>query len=125
MLTMRRSDEDLCKFADQRRDMERLAGRWKKAELLREASEADLEKLKGSLRCVVSFRNFRLGLTLVAYRQKEDELVRLRNAAVVPPPLIPTAPAPTDAELMRKELKRLRARVEVLEEENAELRESS
>ncbi|KAK4698655.1 hypothetical protein P7C70_g7620, partial [Phenoliferia sp. Uapishka_3] len=45
-------DEDLCKFTEQRRDMDKLVGEWKKSEMLREAAESELSDLKATVRSV-------------------------------------------------------------------------
>lgn len=47
------SDEDLCKFEEQRLQANLLVGEWKKSELLREASELDCLQLRKELEYVI------------------------------------------------------------------------
>ena len=49
---MNDSDEDLCKFAEQGREVEVVVAGWKKSELLRESVEADIVRLRTELQYV-------------------------------------------------------------------------
>lgn len=48
------SDEDLAKYTQHRNDMDALVGEWKRSELLREASEAEVVSLREQLRFVLA-----------------------------------------------------------------------
>ncbi|KAL8280531.1 hypothetical protein RQP46_007179 [Phenoliferia psychrophenolica] len=108
-------DEDLHKHAEQRRDMDKLVGEWKKSEMLRDAAETEVASLKATI------------------RDQETELASIRNLVVdsaAPPEATSTFEGPSSMtkdslSVMRAEMERLRARNAILEEEKKEREEAA
>lgn len=62
------SDEDLCKFSEQRRDMEKLSQEWKKADLLKESAQAEVEKLRATVEYVLLLSSWRHAVLIFLFR---------------------------------------------------------
>lgn len=121
-----RSDADLVKFVDQRKEMNLLVGEYKKSEYLREAVEAECKTLKESLRSVTFVGAGRAQWLTPRARSMENELVDLRRripSSPAPDATTLTTPTPSKDELalMRQEMERLRARNAELEERLADV----
>jgi hypothetical protein len=94
--------------------MDALVGEWKRSELLREASEAEVTSLREQLRFVLSaLHSLRLADLSISRRAK---VTAKRGTAPASPAIKPTTLKMDDVEKMRAEMERLRERNRVLEE---------
>lgn len=122
-----RSDADLVKFVEQRKEMNLLVGEWKKSELLRETVEQESKQLKKALRSVSSSPRALVllsGLTRPRARSSmENDLAEARRAAVASGAAGIAGPSGTRNELvqLRHEMERLRVRNLELEERLADV----
>lgn len=131
---MPRSDDDLAHFAQQRKTMDAVADAWKKSDLLIKAQDHEVDRLKATIRQVLSTNLFAccgyLELTQLdllssrACREHETELVALRQeverAKAAAPATVTFGVKRDDAAVLRKEVERLRARNLMLEEQLAD-----
>ncbi|GAA6064628.1 hypothetical protein JCM10212_000597 [Sporobolomyces blumeae] len=100
-------DEDLARFVNQRKEVQLLVGEYKRSEMLREAVEDEVQRLREMIRA------------------KESEFAVLRNAPsslnALDATLHPATTTKSDVERLRREMERLRTRNLELEERLADL----
>lgn len=99
--------------------MNALVGEWKRSELLRESSEAEVISLREQLRFVLSTLISDQLADLLSYcsaKEEADVNASRRNTAPTSPAIKPTTLKMDDIEKMRAEMERLRERNRELEE---------
>lgn len=124
-----RSDEDLAKFVQQRKEIQLLVGEYKKSEMLRQAVEEEAKGLREMLRYVhiSDFHSSCISNSLdYADRSKEADLALLRDptkSTNLPPSLVAASTTKSELDKLRDEMERLRSKNLELEEKLLDLAE--